>query len=86
MEIKRLLEYFDIQYTIPDYNSLNILNDQDINYKQIGIDNGYPGLMAELSRRLNNVIIVSKGYNDIITNGKVGFAVNVEGSKKRCGG
>jgi len=42
--------------------------------------------MAELSRKLNNVIIVSKGLNDIITNGKVGYAVHTEGSKKRCGG
>ncbi|CAK78011.1 unnamed protein product (macronuclear) [Paramecium tetraurelia] len=86
MEVKRLLEYFDIQYIKPDYDSLNVINDQDVNYKQIGIENGYPGLIAELSRKLNNVIIVSKGQNDIITNGKVGYAVNLQGSQKRCGG
>ncbi|CAD8163803.1 unnamed protein product [Paramecium octaurelia] len=85
MEIKRLLEYFDIQYIKPDYDSLNVIN-VDVNYKQIGIENGYAGLMAELSRKLNNVIIVSKGQNDIITNGKVGYAVELQGSKKRCGG
>ncbi|CAD8163655.1 unnamed protein product [Paramecium octaurelia] len=68
MEIKRLLEYFlMIQITQINYN---VLNDQDVNSKQIGIDDGYPALMAVISRKLNNVILVFKGQNDIIPNGK----------------
>ncbi|CAD8077779.1 unnamed protein product [Paramecium sonneborni] len=102
MEIKRLLEYFELEYIKPDYDRIIVKQQQQqfddyqqqqrmqqdgfINYKQIVIDCGYPGLMAELSRKMNNVIIVSKGQNDIITNGKVGYAIDMVGSNKRCGG
>ncbi|CAD8078433.1 unnamed protein product [Paramecium sonneborni] len=97
MEIRRLLEYFDMEYIKPNYDCIEqfndkqsrtnqIINDQDLNYEQITIQFGYPALIAELSRKLNNVIIVSKGQNDIITNGKVGYAVHIQGSNKRCGG
>lgn len=43
-------------YHKPEYKCV-----EEINYDQISIEKGYPYMIAELSRKLNNAVIVAKG-------------------------
>lgn len=56
MEVKRLLEYFGMPFHKPDYKDV-----KENHYEQISIEVGYPSMIAELSRKLNNAVIVAKG-------------------------
>lgn len=54
----------------------------------LDVDPGEGGSRAveELARKLGGVTIIQKGKQDLVSNGKVTMAVDVEGGRKRSGG
>ncbi|KAM3127891.1 hypothetical protein pb186bvf_020009 [Paramecium bursaria] len=83
IELQRLFNSFNINYEQDD-QILEKENQEMI--KLIQNPAGYTLSVLKLSQALNNMIIIAKGREDIITNGQVVYSVIQEGSAKRCGG
>ena len=53
---------------------------------EVGLDSEYVKDAVRVARELNNVIVIKKSADEVITNGRRTFIVTQPSSLKRCGG